>query len=54
MYAAAGLGVIGVPLPVVSAWIGGFEMLLGVLCLWVNVVPFFLFLRCGKVDTETL
>jgi len=54
MYAAAGLGAIGVPLPMVSAWIGGFEMLLGVLCLWVNVVPFFLFVCAWKLGTEWL
>jgi hypothetical protein len=54
LYTAAGLGAMGVPLPTVSAWIGGFEMLLGVLCLWVNVVPFFLFVCAWKLGTEWL
>jgi hypothetical protein len=41
-YDAAGFGVFGVPLPTFSAWIGGVEMLLGVLCLGAHFSAFFL------------
>lgn len=54
MYAAAGLGSVGVPLPTVSAWIGGGEMLLGVLCLGVNAMPFFLLVCVWKLGSEWL
>jgi hypothetical protein len=53
-YDAAGFGVFGVPLPSVSAAIGGFEMLLGGLCLEVQVAPFFLFVCLWKLGTELL
>ena len=43
LYEAAGLGGVGVPLPTISVAIGGFEMLLEVLCLEVNVEAFFFF-----------
>jgi hypothetical protein len=53
-YEAAGLGVFGVPLPTVSSVIGGFEMLLWVLCLEVNVAAFFIFACVWKLGTEFL
>jgi hypothetical protein len=54
LYDAAGFGVFGVPLPSMSAAIGGFEMLLGVLCLEVRVATFFLFVCLWKLGTEWL
>lgn len=51
-YDAVGLGMIGVPLPTVSAVIGGFEMLLGALCLQVKVTAFFVFVCVWKLTTE--
>ncbi len=53
-YQAAGLGGLGVSLPTVRAVIGGFEMLLGVLCLGVKVAAFFVFVCGGKLATEFL
>jgi hypothetical protein len=53
-YEAAGLGVFGVPLPTLSAAIGGFEMGLGVLCLVATWPPFFLFVCAWKLGTEGL
>jgi len=53
-YEAAGLGIFGVPLPNLSAAIGGFEMLLGVLCLGVTSTAFFLFVCAWKLGTEGL
>ena len=53
-YDAAGLGGFGIPLPTVSLLIGGFEMLLGVLCLEVQRAPFFLFVCAWKLGTEVL
>ncbi|HEX2185143.1 MAG TPA: hypothetical protein VHN78_06530, partial [Chloroflexota bacterium] len=53
-YEAAGLGVFGVPLPTLSAAIGGFEMGLGVLCLVATWPPFFLFMCAWKLGTEGL
>ena len=53
-YEAAGLGLLGVPLPTVRAVIGGFEMLLGVLCLEVKVTAFFVFVCVWKLATEFL
>jgi hypothetical protein len=47
-------GGVGVPLPTISVAIGGFEMLLGVLCLEVNVVAFFFFVCGWKLGTELL
>ena len=52
-YEAAGLGVLGVPLPTVRAVIGGFEML-GVLCLTVKATAFFVFVCVWKLATEFL
>jgi hypothetical protein len=54
MYEAAGFGVFGLPLPTLSAVIGGFEMILGALCLRVNVVSFFIFVCVWKLGTEFL
>jgi hypothetical protein len=54
LYDAAGFGVFGVPLPTLSMAIGGFEMLLGVLCLEVQVATFFLFVCAWKLGTEFL
>jgi hypothetical protein len=54
LYEAAGLGGVGVPLPTISVAIGGFEMLLGVLCLEVNVAAFFFFVCVWKLGTELL
>ena len=53
-YEAAGLGVFGVPLPTLSAAIGGFEMLLGVLCLEATWPAFFVFVCVWKLGTEFL
>jgi hypothetical protein len=53
-YDAAGFGIFGLPLPSVSAAIGGFEMLLGVLCLEVRVATFFLCVCAWKLGTELL
>jgi hypothetical protein len=53
-YDAVGLGILGVPLPLLSAWIWAFEMLLGVLCLGVPVSAFFLFVCVWKLGTEWL
>jgi hypothetical protein len=53
-YEAAGLGGFGMPLPTVSAVIGGFEMILGVLCLEVKVAAFFVFVCMWKLATEFL
>jgi hypothetical protein len=54
LYEAAGLGGVGVPLPTISVAIGGFEMLLEVLCLEVNVAAFFFFECVWKIGTELL
>jgi hypothetical protein len=53
-YEAAGLGGLGLPLPTLSAAIGGFEMLLGVLCLQATWPAFFLFVCAWKLGTEFL
>jgi hypothetical protein len=53
-YEAAGLGVFGVPLPTLSAAIGGFEMGLGGLCLVATRPAFFLFVCAWKLGTEGL
>jgi hypothetical protein len=53
-YAMAGLDLFGVPLPTLSAVIGGCEMLLGVLCLAVTSPAFFLFVFVWKLGTELL
>ena len=53
-YDAAGFGDFGVPLPSVSAAIGGFEMLLGVLCVQATWPAFFLFVCAWKLGTEFL
>ena len=53
-YDAAGFGVFGVPLPTLSAVIGGYEILLGVLCLGVTSTTFFLFVCFWKLGTELL
>ena len=53
-YDAAGFGVFGVPLPTVSALLGGFEMLLGVGCLVAQGTTFFLFVFLWKLGTELL
>jgi len=53
-YDAAGFGVFGVPLPTLSAVIGGCEILLGVLCLAVTSTAFFLFVCLWKLVTELL
>ena len=42
------------PLPTVSAVIGGFEMLLGVFCLVAQGTAFFLFVCVWKLGTELL
>jgi hypothetical protein len=43
-----------VPLATISVAIGGFEMLLEVLCLEVNVAAFFFFVCVWKIGTELL
>jgi hypothetical protein len=53
-YEEAGFGVFGVPLPILSAVIGGFEMLLGVLCLKVSCTTFFTFVCVWKLGAEFL
>ena len=53
-YDAAGLGDLGIPLPTLRAAIGGFEMLLGVLCLVATWPGFFLFVCAWKLGTEFL
>jgi hypothetical protein len=53
-YEAAGLGIVGVSLPTMSAVIGGFEMLLGALCLEAKVTAFFVFVCVWKLATEFL
>jgi hypothetical protein len=53
-YEAAGFGVTGVPLPTISALIGGFEILLGVWCLEAMRPAFFLFVCAWKLGTEFL
>jgi hypothetical protein len=54
VYDAAGLGIVGVPLPLLSAWLGAFEMLLGLLCVGVPFSTFFLFVSVWKLSTELL
>ena len=49
-----GHGAFGVPLPTVSAALGGFEMLLGLCCLVAQGTPFFLFVLVWKLGTELL
>ena len=53
-YEASGLGGVGVPLPTVRAAIGGFEMILGALCLEVQVTAFFVFACVWKLASEFL
>ena len=53
-YNAAGFGVFGVPLPTVSAVLGGCEILLGLCCLVAQGAPFFLFVFVWKLGTELL
>jgi hypothetical protein len=53
-YDAAGLGVLGLPLPTLSAAIGGFEILLGVLCLQATWPALFVFVCVWKLGTEFL
>jgi hypothetical protein len=53
-YDAIGLGGFGVPLPTLSAAIGGFEMLLGALCLQATWPVFFLLVCAWKLGTEGL
>jgi hypothetical protein len=53
-YDAAGLGVLGLPLSTLSAAIGGFEMLLGVLCLQATWPALFVFVCVWKLGTEFL
>lgn len=54
LYEAVGFGVLGVPLPMFSALLGGMEMLLGMLCVGVTWVPFFFFVCAWKLGTELL
>lgn len=54
LYAAAGLGGVGVSLPTLRSCIGGFEMLLGFLCLGAPFSAFFLFVCAWKLGTECL
>jgi hypothetical protein len=54
VYDAAGFGVCGVPLPVVSAVLGGFDMLLGMGCLVAQSATFFLLVDVWKLSTELL
>ena len=44
----------GVPLPTVSAAIGGCELILGVLCLEVQVTAFCMFICVWKLGSEWL
>jgi hypothetical protein len=53
-YEMAGFGVFGVPLPTLSAAIGGFEMLLGGLCLVATWPAFFVCVCAWKLGTESL
>ncbi|HSF34345.1 MAG TPA: hypothetical protein VLK82_28295 [Candidatus Tectomicrobia bacterium] len=53
-YEAAGLGAVALPLPTTRAVIGGFEMILGVLCLEAKVSAFFVFVCAWKLATELL
>jgi hypothetical protein len=53
-YDAAGFGIFGVPLPTLSAALGGVEMVLGVLCLGATSSAFFLFVCAWKLGTEGL
>jgi hypothetical protein len=53
-YQAAGFGLVGVALPTLSTAIGGFEMLLGVLCMGATWPAFFLFVWAWKLGTEVL
>jgi hypothetical protein len=53
-YEAAGVGSFGVPLPMLSAVIGGCEMLLGILCVVVTSTAFFLFVFLWKLGSEWL
>jgi hypothetical protein len=53
-YEATGLGIVDLPLPTVRAVIGGFEMILGVLCLELDVTAFFVFVCVWKLATELL
>ena len=53
-YEASGLGGFGIPLPTVRAAIGGFEMILGALCLEVQVAAFFVFACAWKLASEFL
>jgi len=53
-YAVMGLDIFGVPLPTLSAVIGGCEMLLGGLCVAVTATAFFLFVFVWKLGTELL
>jgi hypothetical protein len=43
-----------VPLPTLSAMIGGLEIVLGVLCVVVTSTAFFLFVFVWKLGTELL
>jgi hypothetical protein len=54
VYAMAGFDRFGVPLPTLSAVIGGCEMLLGVLCVAVTSPAFFLGVFGWKLGTEWL
>jgi hypothetical protein len=53
-YDAIGLGGVGVPLPTLSAAVGGFEMLLGALCVQVTRPAFFVSVCAWKLGTEGL
>ena len=48
------VSIFGVPLPILSMALGGFEMLLGVLCLGATSSAFFLFVCAWKLGTEGL
>jgi hypothetical protein len=53
-YDAVGLRVLGLPLPTLCTAIGGFEMVLGVLCVQATRPVFFVFVCAWKVGTEFL
>jgi hypothetical protein len=53
-YEAAGLEIVVVLLPTMSAVIGGFEMVFGAVCLEVEVAAFFVFVCAWKLATEFL
>ena len=53
-YEAAGFGVFAIPLPALSAAIGGVEMGLGMLCLQATRPAFFVFVCAWKLGTEFL